>query len=111
MKPLPTSPPPFSPGVRYTEERMRAQKIDPGGFLLPSEVDLAHWILRENEGALAWDELEKGSFSDRWFDPVKIPTVKHLPWVLKNIPLPPGIRDRVIEIIKSKIASGTYEPS
>ncbi|EIN06121.1 hypothetical protein PUNSTDRAFT_33417, partial [Punctularia strigosozonata HHB-11173 SS5] len=111
MKPLPANPPSFQPGTRYTEERRRAQNIDPSGFLLPSEIDLVHWILRENEGALAWSELEKGSFSDEWFDPIQIPTVDHVPWVLKNIPLPPGIRNKVIEIIKSKIAAGTYEPS
>jgi hypothetical protein len=111
MKPLPMHPPPFEPGTRYTTERSRAQNIDPSGFLLPEETALAHWILRENESALAWDESEKGSFSGDWFDPIKIPTVDHVPWVLKNIPLPPGIRDEVIRIIKSKIAAGTYEPS
>jgi hypothetical protein len=90
---------------------MKAQKVDPSGFLLPEEVKLAHWVLRTNEDALAWDESEKGSFSEEWFDPIKIPTVDHIPWVLKNIPLPPGIRDEVINIIKAKIAAGTYEPS
>jgi hypothetical protein len=111
MKPLPAIPPPFQPGVRYMEERKQTQNIDPAGFLSPSEADLVHWILRENKHALAWNELEKGSFSQEWFDLIKIPTVDHVPWVLKNIPLPPGIRDKVIEIIKSKIAAGTYEPS
>jgi hypothetical protein len=111
LKPLPTSPPPFQPGTRYSEERKAAQKIDPAQFLLPDEIELAHWIIRENESAFAWDESEKGSFSPEWFDPIKIPTVDHVPWVLKNIPLPPGIRDRVIDIIKAKIAAGTYEPS
>jgi hypothetical protein len=111
MKPLPVSPPPFTPGDRYTAERKEAQKIDPAEFLTPEEVAIAHWIIRENEDTFAWSESEKGSFSSKWFDPIKIPTVEHVPWVLKNIPLPPGIRDRVIEIIKSKIAAGTYEPS
>ncbi|EIN11611.1 hypothetical protein PUNSTDRAFT_26252, partial [Punctularia strigosozonata HHB-11173 SS5] len=111
MIPLPTIPPPFVPGARYTEERRRAQNIDPSGFLLRDEVGLAHWVLRQNEHALAWDESEKGQFSSDWFDPIKIPTVDHVPWVLKNIPLAPGIRDEVLRIIKSKIAAGTYEPS
>jgi hypothetical protein len=111
MKPVPAVPPPFAPGVRYTEERRRMQKIDEAEFLLPDEAELVHWVIRENELAFAWDESEKGSFSPEWFDPIKIPTIDHIPWVLKNIPLPPGIRDRVIDIIKSKIAAGTYEPS
>jgi hypothetical protein len=111
MKQLPKNPLPFSPGVRYTKERKAVQNVDPTSFLQPEEVSLVHWVIRENESAFAWDESEKGSFSSEWFDPVKIPTIEHVPWVLKNIPLPPGIRDRVIEIIKAKIAAGTYEPS
>jgi len=40
-----------------------------------------------------------------------IPIVEHIPWSLKNIPIPPGIFPRVVEIIKSKIAAGVYKPS
>jgi hypothetical protein len=111
LRPLPAHPPPFQPGTRYTEERMKAQKIDLAGFLLPDKIALAHWILCKNEDGLAWGEEEKGTFSSEWFDPIKIPTIDHVPWVLKNIPLPPGIRNEVIQIIKAKIAAGTYEPS
>ena len=34
-----------------------------------------------------------------------------MPWVHRQPPIPPGIRDEVIRLIKSKIASGVYEPS
>jgi len=40
-----------------------------------------------------------------------IPTVEHILWSLKNIPIPPGIFPRIVEIIKSKIAAGVYELS
>jgi len=40
-----------------------------------------------------------------------IPTVEHIPWSLKNILIPPEIFPHVVEIIKSKIAAGVYEPS
>jgi len=46
-----------------------------------------------------------------YFDPVVIPTVKHIPWSLKNIPIPPGIFSHVVEIIKGKLAAKIYEPS
>ncbi len=36
--------------------------------------------------------------------------VPHIPWVLRNIPIPPGIYDKVCRIIKSKIDSDVYEP-
>jgi hypothetical protein len=61
-----------------------------------------------NKNALAWDKSEKGSFSSEWFDPIYMPTVEHIPWVVKNIPITPGIRAGVIKIIKDKIAAGTY---
>ncbi|TFY76788.1 hypothetical protein EWM64_g7225 [Hericium alpestre] len=60
---------------------------------------------------LAWCEAEKGRFCDEYFDPVVIPTVEHVPWAHKNIPIPNGIMDKVIELFKEKIAAGVYEPS
>ena len=68
-------------------------------------------ILKLNEKALAWTDAERGSFREDYFLPVKIPTVAHTPWVLKNIPIPTGIMDDVIDIIKKKITAGVYEPS
>jgi hypothetical protein len=37
--------------------------------------------------------------------------VPHMPWVYKNIPIPPGLHDELVKIIHDKIASGAYEPS
>ena len=65
----------------------------------------------KNEAVLAWDDTEKGRFREDYFNPVIIPTVEHEPWGLRNIPIPHGLRDEIIKFIKSKIASGTYEPS
>ena len=42
---------------------------------------------------------------------MKIPTVSHTPWVHKNIPIPTGLLDKVIDMFKEKIAAGVYEPS
>jgi transposase InsO family protein len=50
-------------------------------------------------------------FADDYFSPYIIPTVDHIPWTYKNIPIPPGIRNEVVEIIREKIAAGVYEPS
>lgn len=55
---LPTTAPPFSPGVRYTEERRTALNVNPVGFMWPEEEKLAHEIIRINEMALAWDESD-----------------------------------------------------
>src|SRR5713101_3356235 len=69
-------------------------------FLWPEEVKLLQHVLKENELALAWTEEEKGHFKDDYFDPVIIPTIEHIPWAHKNIPVPTAILDNVIEIFK-----------
>jgi len=111
LTPLTSHPPDFSSGQRLTHERMTDLGILDNTFLWPDERKLAAHVLRINELALAWDESEKGRFRDEYFDPVVIPTIEHTPWVHRQSPIPPGIRDEVIKLIKSKISSGVYEPS
>lgn len=111
MAELPTRPPDFIPGKRYTAERRGETPVDPQDFLQPEERKLAEWVILANEDALAWTEEERGAFHRAYFDPIMIPTIPHTPWVLKNIPIPKGIHDKVCEAVKTKIATGVYEPS
>ena len=108
---LPTSPPDFTPGIRYTQERKDQMKVNTDNFLWPEEEKLVHHIIKLHEYAFAWTEEEKGKFSEDYFEPIVIPTIEHVPWALKNIPIPPGIYDQVINVIKDKIRAGVYEPS
>jgi hypothetical protein len=64
-----------------------------------------------NEKALAFEDPERGTLRESYFPPYIIPTVPHIPWEFKNIPIPPGIRNDVIKLLKDKIAAGVYEPS
>lgn len=59
----------------------------------------------------SWDKTEKGRFHDDYFPPIIILTIEHIPWVHCQPPIPPGIKEEVIKLIKSKIASGVYEAS
>jgi hypothetical protein len=105
-------PPEFVPTERYTEERRKI--IDdnhPEGFLWPEERKLLHHLMLLHEKTFAWEDSEAGSFRKDFFPPVEFPVVEHKPWVLKNIPIPPGLFDEVCRIIKAKIESGAYEPS
>ena len=108
---LPTNPPDYTPGQRYTQERKEMMPVNKDGFLWPEEEKLVHYLIKKHEDAFAWTEEEKGKLSEEYFEPVVIPTIEHIPWVLKNIPIPPGIYSRVVEIIKHKIQTGVYEPS
>ena len=40
-----------------------------------------------------------------------MPVVEHKPWVLCNMPIPPGIYKDVCKIIQTKIDAGVYECS
>jgi len=42
-------------------------------FLWPEERELVAQVLRVNERGLAWEEIEKGRFRNKYFSPVKIP--------------------------------------
>jgi hypothetical protein len=109
---LPTllpNPPDFVPGNRLTQEQMDNLGIFKNTFLWPEEQKLTVHVLMNNELALAWNESEKGCFKDEYFPPVVIPTIEHTLWVHRQLPIPPGIHDKVINLIKSKIASRVYE--
>lgn len=108
---LSQNPPAFHPGSRLSQNRMDDLGVFKNDFLWPEECKLAAQVLSNNELALAWDESEKGRFRDDYFPPVIIPTIEHIPWADCQPPIPPSIRDEVIRLIKSKIASGVYEAS
>jgi hypothetical protein len=111
LVPLPTRPPDFTPTGRLSEDRMAKLALDKSKFLLPEELKLAKYILAMNNEALAFEGSERGTFKTEYFKPVIIPTIEHVPWAEKNIPIPPGILPKVIEQIKEKIRTGVYEPS
>ncbi|KAF7777764.1 hypothetical protein Agabi119p4_3836 [Agaricus bisporus var. burnettii] len=109
---LPIKPPEFRPKGRYTDDRK--EKMDTrheGDFLLPEERKLMHWLIAEQNEAFAWDDSERGSFKAEYFPPIDIPTVAHIPWVLKPFRIPPSIHDEVCKMIRRKIDAGVYEPS
>ena len=108
---LPTNPPDFVPGQRFTQECANALDLDLAQWLWPEEVKLVWWMVLNHETTFAWTATECGRLDDRYFPPVKIPTVPHTPWILRNIPILPSSWDQAIQIIKDHIASGVYEPS
>ena len=112
MPQLSRQPPDFVSTGRYTAERKeQMDKAHGGDFLWPEERKLVHQLIMQQNDGFAWDDTEKGSFKTEYFPPVDIPVVEHVPWVLKNIPIPPGMHKEICDFIQKKIASGTYEPS
>jgi hypothetical protein len=112
MPELTPNPPEFTPTGRYTEERkQKMDDVHKEGFLLTEERKLMHHFMMLQNLGFAWEDSERGRFREDFFPPINIPVVPHRPWVLKNIPIPPGLHPEVCRIIKNKIETGVYEPS
>src|SRR6202142_2098416 len=109
---LDPNPPPFKPCGQYMQDQKeKMDKLHSEEFLLPDERALLHdFICKQNPG-FAWDDSERGSFRTNFFPPVDFPVILHMPWVEKNILIPPGIYDEVCTILHKKIEAGVYEPS
>ena len=111
---LPTlnpNPPKFSPIGRYTQERKELFDKANAGFLWPAERDLLHHFMMLHQDGFAWNDTERGHFREDFFPPIEIPVIPHKPWVMRNIPIPPGIYDLVCKLIKKKLDAGVFEPS
>jgi hypothetical protein len=110
---VPTNPPEFTPGERMTQERwdtIRKQKEEEN-FLLPEEINLLGHVLKENEQGIAWTLEERGKLKTKYFPPVRIPVVPHIPWVEKNMHIPFALREQIIREIKTRVETGVLEPS
>jgi hypothetical protein len=70
-----------------------------------------HDFMCKQHLAFAWDDLERGHFQSDFFPSIDIPVIPHIPFIQRNIPIPPGIYEEVCAIIKKKLESGVYEPS
>ena len=104
-------PPEFKPTERISEEGIKMLLINEEGWLWPEEIKLFQHIMVLNQDALAFEEDQRGTFKESYFSPYIIPVEPHTPWVYKNIPIPPGIKDKVIQLLKDKMKAGVYEHS
>ncbi|KAJ6540935.1 hypothetical protein B0H10DRAFT_1855646, partial [Mycena sp. CBHHK59/15] len=86
---LTKNPPVFKPSARISQERLDELEVNKDTFLTEEEEKLFSHIMQLNEDALAWEDIERGTLKDSYFSPYVIPTVPHIPWEDKNIPIPP----------------------
>jgi transposase InsO family protein len=99
----------FKPSPRISAERLEILGINSSGFLWPEEEKLFIQVMMLNEKTLAFEETDRGTLREDYFSPYIMPTIPHIPWEEKNIPIPPGIKSKVIELLKSKMDAGVYE--
>src|SRR5260221_819757 len=81
------------------------------GFLTKSEVELLVQVVMQYKKAIAFTNLERGTFSQDYYPDYVIRTVPHTLWLRKPIRLPQSRQEEVIRIMKEQMESGKYEPS
>ena len=108
---MPTlSPPDFQPTSRYTAECHNIiDKAHSEEFLWHEERRLMHHFMSEQNQGFAWNDSEQGHFREDFFPPIIMPVVKHKPWVIRNMLIPPGLFDEICRLIRTKITAGVYE--
>ena len=111
MQELVHMPPEFVGGRHYTQEQYEAKDVDPAGFIWDGKRKSIHHFFLMHKDAFAWDKTEKGLFRKPYFSLVKIPVIKLIPGIQKNIPIATEIRPQVILYVKAKVDSEIYEPS
>src|SRR5258708_20054436 len=96
---------------RLTKERVLLiiSKV-PMGFLTKAEAELLIHVLFQYERAIAFTDLECGTFSQMYYPDYMIRTVPHQPWQRKPIWLPQSTRKEMILILIDHISSRKYTP-
>ncbi len=97
---------------QLTKERVSSiiSKV-PAGFLMKAEAELLIHILFQYERAIAFTDLECGTFSQKYYPDYVIRTIPHQLWQQKPIRLLQSRCEEVIRIMKEQMSSGKYEPS
>lgn len=87
LQPLPTNPPEFTLSAKINHERLEILAVNNKGYLWPEEEKLFKYIMKTNEGALAFEDSERGTLREDYFTPYIMPVVPHIPWAHGNIPI------------------------
>jgi hypothetical protein len=69
LKPLPTHPPDFVPGVCFIQEHMDKLDLDPVKWLWPEELKLVRWLVYTHKLAFTWEASQHGHLDERYFPP------------------------------------------
>ncbi|KAH7870539.1 uncharacterized protein C8R40DRAFT_1056681, partial [Lentinula edodes] len=83
----------------------------PLGTLTEDETNLIAFIVVNRGKAFAWNWAEKGFFSRDYYPDYEIPTIEHIPWQSRPIPIPKAILGDVISVIKDNEEAGRFEPT
>ena len=79
-------------------------------FLRDSEIEYLKDQIRPFDDAFSFDLNQKGRLKEGIIQPIKIYTIPHTPWNIRERPIPPAHFKKLIEFLKEKLAAGIMEP-
>jgi hypothetical protein len=79
------------------------EKNHPHGFLTAEERRFMHHFMMIHQDGFAWNKTQKGLFCKDFFPPVCIAITEHIPWVLRNMPIPPGIYNAILDSFAKRL--------
>ncbi|TFK43134.1 hypothetical protein BDQ12DRAFT_695460 [Crucibulum laeve] len=85
---LTTNHPDFIPSEKISEDQIKELNINLDGSLSNEEEKVFKHVMKLNKATITFEDKE-----------------------YKNIPIPPGLIEKVIEVLKLKIEAEVYEPS
>lgn len=113
LPPFPTHPPSLSQfpySTRLTKERLDLIITNiPEKFLSSDELHLLLWVLSENENAVAFDEIERGTFKQEFFPDYIMETVEHTPWRYPAMKLPEIVKREMTQMLIQQKLAGNLE--
>jgi hypothetical protein len=83
----------------------------PEGWLSEQERQLMLHVLKLREKAIAFDKSEKGCLKASYASDYVIPTIDHVPWQDRSIPISKALYPKVIDLLKDELAAGDLEVS
>lgn len=113
LPPLPFSVPTlceFTPTEHVSRERLDLMlSMISEDFLLPLEIDLLVFVIRNRERSIAFNDAERGTFSREYFPDYEIRVIEHTPWVQAPIRIPKAIEGTVHDMLIEQKNAGKYE--
>jgi hypothetical protein len=96
-------------GSRLTKERLAEMVDQTNETLSKEEQDIFATILYNREAALAWDFEDCGRVDPAVAPPQVIKVVPHKAWQAGSIPIPLGLRQKVIDLLRQRLRRGILE--
>lgn len=98
-------------GTRLYGPRLQGVLDQVSESLSDAERDILIQILYNREAALTWDFDECGSLDPIVAPPQILKVVEHSAWQAGSIPIPKGLKKKVVELLKTRIKRKILEES